>query len=1013
MLSKKTKKILLQTAIALTIGLSSFALPVHVLDYVAEAAVVNTEAGKLTVTVYSLWAYSAPDWNAKSRTYSQGTSLNVTEKHLVDGREMYKLSNGLYISANPSYVKFESAGSTTAPSVTTGDTRVTTANLNMRESGSLTARILLTIPQGASVRVESVSGVWAKVTYGGKTGYVNTTYLKASAAPAPAPAPAPTPTPAPTAPSTGTDVRITTANLNLRSGAGTNTSILTTIPKGTSLSVQSQSGEWAKVTYNGKTGYVNTSYLQTAAPAPTPTPTPTPPVQSTDYRKTTGNLNLRSAAGTSNSVLLVIPNGTTLLVESLDGTWAKVTYGGKTGYVSTQYLVKVSQPAPTPTPTPPVETVTDERETTENLNLRSTASVSGKIILTIPKGSKVTVLSESNGWARVRYNGTEGYSSTSYLKKLSSTPAPTPAPTPEPTPTPTPTPEPTPKPTPEPTPTPPVEVPVEGKDQRIVTGNLNLRAEANTTSSVLASIPKGTVVTVQSLTGIWAKVTYNGITGYASTNYMSPYAAPETPPEVKDIRETTFNLNLRVGPGTSHAILLTIPQGTQLTVEALEGSWAKVTYGGKTGYVSVDYLKKVGESGGETPGPETPVVESILKIETPSGTKTYGQQTVSGYFLTQGTVESISISSNGMVLGNATLNVRRDDLASSQSSFPNAGQSGFTYTAHQDSFLNGTNTVKATARLKDGSSVTQTITFTYERPSFEATGVLDQKADENYKNEDILISGYAKMVSGVKSVRVYLDGRIQGSATYGKTRSDDGNASTGYEYLIRRNNLFPGQNQVLVEVTGNAGEKLQFTKILNVEKIPTIVIDAGHGGKDSGARGILNGSYFYEKTYVLQFALALEAELKAAGYNTIMTRRDDTFIELSDRARIANSSYADLFFSIHHDYSSNSSSKGAFLIYPSTKVTSISESTIKESIDVASIVKQSFISMGFQDRRNGTDASISGHTLAVLRQTEMRSVLAEIGYVSNTEDALKITDPVFQKAMAKAMADRIRAYFGY
>ena len=543
-----------------------------------------------------------------------------------------------------------------------------------------------------------------------------------------------------------------------------------------------------------------------------------------------------------------------------------------------------------------------------------------------------------------------------------------------------------------------------------------MREAADGVSKVLTVLPKGTIVTVESLTGKWAKITYNGMSGYASTNYMSPYTAPpstEAPPAEKDVRQTAYNLNMRVGPGTSHGIILTVPKGVMLTIEALEGSWAKVTYNGKSGYVSVDYLTKVVSTTPQPPATEVPAVDTVLKIEGPAGTKDYGDQTISGYLLTKGTLQSISISVNGINIGNATLNQKRDDLLASHAQYPNASSAGFNLSANKDVFVNGTNTVKATAKLSDGSSISESITFTYNRPTFDPVGVLDNKDVVNYKNEDIKVSGYAKIATGVKNVRVYLNGRAQGTAVYGKARTDDGNANTGYEYLIRRNNLFPGENTLRVEVTGNGGEKLEFTKVLKVEKIPTIVIDAGHGGKDPGARGILNGSYVYEKVYVLQFALALEAELKAAGYNTIMTRNNDTFIELNERARIANAAHADLFFSIHHDYNSNPSSKGAFLIYPSTKLTSISESTLKESVDVASAIKQSFIAMGFQDRRNGTDSSISGHTLAVLRQTEMRSVLSEIGYMSNSEDLSKITDPVFQKAMAKGIADKIRAYFGY
>lgn len=163
---------------------------------------------------------------------------------------------------------------------------------------------------------------------------------------------------------------------------------------------------------------------------------------------------------------------------------------------------------------------------------------------------------------------------------------------------------------------------------------------------------------------------------------------------------------------------------------------------------------------------------------------------------------------------------------------------------------------------------------------------------------------------------------------------------------------------------------------------------------------------------MLKFATYLNQELQAAGFKTVMTRTDDTFVELTDRAKIANDNYADLFFSIHHDYSPDPTSQGAFVIYPSYKVSSISESTISESIEAATYLKKALLNQGFKDRRNGTDASISGHTLAVLRQSQTRSILAEIGFMSNTQDLAKITSDEFQRSMAKEMAKQIKAYFG-
>jgi beta-N-acetylglucosaminidase/uncharacterized protein YgiM (DUF1202 family) len=347
MLSKKTRMALVKAGVALTVTMTSIGAGSLSGGEMALAAVINTQTGTLTVKAASLWAYSSPNWSAKSRTYPAGTSLKVVEKHEVDGRYMYKLENGLYISANTVYVTFSPDTASVpapvpspAPAEQTGDVRVTTANLNMRSGPGTGYSIITTIPKGGSVRVASVSGGWAKVTYGGRTGYVSTSYLSA---PVTAPAPAPAPTPAPESPSG--DVRKTTANLNMRSGPGTGYSILMTIPNGSSVTVSSVSGGWAKVTYGGKTGYVSTSYLTQPV---TSTPAPAPVTPSQDTRTTLYNLNMRSGPGTGYSILVTIPKGTSIPVASVSGGWAKVTYGGRTGYVSTAYLSEPQAPAVKP-----------------------------------------------------------------------------------------------------------------------------------------------------------------------------------------------------------------------------------------------------------------------------------------------------------------------------------------------------------------------------------------------------------------------------------------------------------------------------------------------------------------------------------------------------------------------------------------------------------------------------------------------------------------------------------------
>ena len=118
--------------------------------------------------------------------------------------------------------------------------------------------------------------------------------------------------------------------LNVRNGRGTNHKVLTTMPKGTKVSVTEISGGWGKVTYNSKTGYCSMQYLKQIN------------TSSTSYtHKTTANLNLRSTRSTSGKIILTIPKGKSITVSDIKSGWGKTTYNGKTGYVSTKYLSAV------------------------------------------------------------------------------------------------------------------------------------------------------------------------------------------------------------------------------------------------------------------------------------------------------------------------------------------------------------------------------------------------------------------------------------------------------------------------------------------------------------------------------------------------------------------------------------------------------------------------------------------------------------------------------------------------
>lgn len=129
----------------------------------------------------------------------------------------------------------------------------------------------------------------------------------------------------------------TTNNLNLRADSNTGAQVLTVMPKGSAVNITGQAvNGWYPVEYNGQTGWASAQYFN--APVETPT---------TQYGTTTNNLNLRSAAGTSNDILTVIPKAGSVTITGPESNgWYPVTYNGQSGWVSGKYLTGITSEAP-------------------------------------------------------------------------------------------------------------------------------------------------------------------------------------------------------------------------------------------------------------------------------------------------------------------------------------------------------------------------------------------------------------------------------------------------------------------------------------------------------------------------------------------------------------------------------------------------------------------------------------------------------------------------------------------
>ena len=203
------------------------------------------------------------------------------------------------------------------------------------------------------------------------------------------------------------EIRITTARVHFRTGAGTNYSSMGVLDTGVKVTYISESGNWTKVQYNSKTGYICSDYLKKESSTSTTT--------NTMYVTASAGLNLRKGPSTSYAVIKTLSKGTEVtVISSIDG-WSKVNAGGVSGYVSSSYLSSTKPSTGSSSSNESTSNSTSTMYTTDRLNLRKGAGTSYSVITTLDKGIAVTVHSSSNGWSKVSVNGMTGYVSSSYL----------------------------------------------------------------------------------------------------------------------------------------------------------------------------------------------------------------------------------------------------------------------------------------------------------------------------------------------------------------------------------------------------------------------------------------------------------------------------------------------------------------------------------------------------------------------------------------------------------------------
>lgn len=181
-----------------------------------------------------------------------------------------------------------------------------------------------------------------------------------------------------------------------------------------------------------------------------------------------------------------------------------------------------------------------------------------------------------------------------------------------------------------------------------------------------------------------------------------------------------------------------------------------------------------------------------------------------------------------------------------------------------------------------------------------------------------------------------------------------------------------------------------------------VCLDPGHGGDDSGAVA----NHIVEKDINLKVALAVQAALEERGHEVVMTRKDDTNVQLTARGRLSVKSKADIFVSIHHDCSSNPNARGCSGFY-------YNESCVNAK-DLAAQITTRLHDTWKLPYAYGTPARVHWVSLGVLRGGDnwkrTTACLVECAMLSSTTDAAIICGADYAARTAQCIADGIEAH---
>ncbi|PFJ17394.1 peptidase M24 [Bacillus cereus] len=387
-----------------------------------QASASNSSSYTVNASVLHVRSGSSTSHDIISRVYS-GQSLNVIGEEngwfKINHNGQTGFVSGEFVSKN---------GASNNDVSTGGNNKVTADVLRVRTAPNTSSSIAGRVYEGQTLNVISQENGWVKINHNGQVGYVSSEFVSGVSSDAGS-SNNNANNQETVKPASG-NYTVNVSSLRVRTGPSTSHTTIGSVTKGQVVQVVGEVQDWFKINYAGQTAYVSKDYVTKGGSNENVTQgnnEDNKPEQNNNVTVQTGgtyvvnatSLRVRTGPATYHSVIGGVLNGTTLNVIGSEGSWFKVNYQGKTGYVSSEFVkfVKGGTTTPEQPEQPNQGAIGDYYVNASALNVRSGEGTNYRIIGALPQGQKVQVISENSGWSKINYNGQTGYIGTRYLSK--------------------------------------------------------------------------------------------------------------------------------------------------------------------------------------------------------------------------------------------------------------------------------------------------------------------------------------------------------------------------------------------------------------------------------------------------------------------------------------------------------------------------------------------------------------------------------------------------------------------